>query len=44
MKKIQKMLCAAVAAITAGFGLTGCQQDRDLTPDQPATDQVTINS
>lgn len=44
MKKIQKMLCAAVAAITAGFGLTGCQQDRDLTPDQPATDQVTINA
>lgn len=44
MKKIQKMLCAAVAAITAGFGLTGCQQDRNLTPDQPATDQVTIKA
>lgn len=44
MKKIQKMLCAAVAAITAGFGLTGCQQDRNLTPDQPVTDQVTINA
>ena len=44
MKKIQKMLCAAVAAITAGVGLTGCQQDQTLIPEQPQADQVTINA
>ena len=44
MKKIQKMLCAAVAAITAGVGLTGCQQDQTFIPEQPQADQVTINA
>lgn len=45
MKKIQKMLCAAVAAITAGFGLTGCQQDHNFAPEQPSnSDQVTVNA